>query len=557
MKKIFLILSVFSLCIINLFSQEVLKSIEEEYFDFLSLQGIVERPSLGYRTLSDSVWEYIEDEEESSKNIWKNYNFGTWYSLWEPEQETDNFFTKGLQHGIFLKVYGPELFNSFNTTAPHGQNDGALWQGRGYNMSFSSGLRFEGYGFELTFKPNLSWSQNLDFDYLPGVYGDKHSYNWGGNIDLVQRYGDNPFWNFDLGDSEIRWTWHSLTFGYGYQNPWLGPAMLNPMLGSNNAPGYLKFDAGLRKTNVVIPGIDLDLGYIEGRIWNGKLEESDYFDKNPDNNYRMINAISGFYSPSFIPGFTLGLNRIFLTNWAPHNFKYLLRLFTLSRSNGSQVGTGEDEDQKFSITTEWTYPQVGFTVYGEFGRDDFSASEQCYPFHTAIYTLGFKKEIPLKNNFQSELIIEFNNFEMSQDFQLQWPYMGFYAHGLIMQGYTNKGQILGAGSGYFGNSQYIQYKVYYSNGLFAFNFHRHSPNINSIFSMAVYETADPNISELNEKWYQNFETNYDFVIDFLYILKNSIMINQEVVFTYTAKTMYNPDAIRFNGYYSLSLKWTI
>ena len=47
----------------TLFAQEALKSTEEEYYDFLSLTGVVARPTLGYRTLSDSVWELDEDEE--------------------------------------------------------------------------------------------------------------------------------------------------------------------------------------------------------------------------------------------------------------------------------------------------------------------------------------------------------------------------------------------------------------------------------------------------------------------------------------------------------------
>ena len=44
-----------------LFSQESLKSTEEEYYDFLSLQGITKRPYLNYRTLSDSDWTIMEE----------------------------------------------------------------------------------------------------------------------------------------------------------------------------------------------------------------------------------------------------------------------------------------------------------------------------------------------------------------------------------------------------------------------------------------------------------------------------------------------------------------
>lgn len=44
------------------YSQEALKSTEEEYFDFLSLLGLTERPALNYRTLSDSVWAIKETD---------------------------------------------------------------------------------------------------------------------------------------------------------------------------------------------------------------------------------------------------------------------------------------------------------------------------------------------------------------------------------------------------------------------------------------------------------------------------------------------------------------
>ena len=64
------------------------------------------------------------------------------------------------------------------------------------------------------------------------------------------------------------------------------------MLGSNNAPTYPKFDIGLRKTKIVIPGINWHFGDIEARLWTGLLKESDYFDNNPNNNKNMLNALS-------------------------------------------------------------------------------------------------------------------------------------------------------------------------------------------------------------------------------------------------------------------------
>ena len=146
------------------FSQETLKSIEEEYYDFLSLTGAAERPTLGYRTLSDSEWNILDENHP-----WQNNNLGTKRTVWEGSEGT-NWFTRGFEHNIKFKVYGPEWYNSYNSAAPYGQNDGALWQGKGYNTSLTGGARMEAFGFELTVKPQISFSQNQSFDYLIDTY---------------------------------------------------------------------------------------------------------------------------------------------------------------------------------------------------------------------------------------------------------------------------------------------------------------------------------------------------------------------------------------------------
>ncbi len=540
-------------------AQEALKSTEEEYYDFLSLTGIVERPTLGYRTLSDSVWNFkeIESFEENSDgtytkvrvpgkqsdgNIWKNNNLGTTYTLWQPSAPADNWFARGLKQGLTARIFGPEWFNSYNTAAPYGQNDGALWQGKGYNTALTTGLRLEGYGFELTFKPQISWSQNREFESNKAVYPSPYSYTFHAGtvyhaIDLVQRYGDKSFFTYDWGDTEVRWTLNTLTFGFGTQNPWLGPAYLNPMLGSNNAPGYFKFDAGLRKTEVKIPFIGWSLGYIEGRIWLGQLEESDYFDTNPDNNKRMLTGMSASYNPSFIPGFTVGLNRVFMTYWKAENVKNITRL--LKKDNVNSTGNGNDEDQKFSIFVDWIFPKIGFEVYGEFGRDDFSNDEKSNPFHTAIYTVGAKQYIPLPFNLRSELNIEWNNFETSQDYQFVGYYPGYYSHGFVNQGYTNRGQSLGSATCWAGNSQLIQYKVLYPKGYTAIKFHRFCPNNNSIYGQAANTSADAFDGPIYDRWYANFETYFVYGIESNYFIFSDLNLDAAFNYVYIRHRNYS------------------
>ena len=56
----------------SLAAQEALKSTEEEYYDFLSIQGKARRGFLSYRTLSDSVWTLETDAEtgEEVDHLW-------------------------------------------------------------------------------------------------------------------------------------------------------------------------------------------------------------------------------------------------------------------------------------------------------------------------------------------------------------------------------------------------------------------------------------------------------------------------------------------------------
>lgn len=510
-RALFVFSLIFCLLPLSLSAQEALKSIEEEYYDFLSLNGVVERPTLGYRTLSDSVWNFKEVESfeenedgtftkvrvdgvDSDANVWKNNNLGTRYTLWQAATPVDNWFMRGINQGLVARVYGPEWFNSYNTAAPYGQNDGALWQGRGYNTALTAGVRLEGYGFELTFKPQVSWMQNREFELFDNsaYYTNKYAYIWGyGNnvgADAPQRFGDSSFWTYDWGDSEIRWTWKTFTLGFGTQSPWTGPAWINPIIHSNNAATYPKFDIGLRKTQINLPICNLYIGDIEGRLWTGYLSESKYFDDDDSNNHNLFHGLSISYSPSFLPGLTLSANRACLVKYSLSNLKFIIPIAKNTNVDGSEPGAGED--QKMSLSANWLFPKVGLEIYGELGLDDYGSLE-VYIERTMIYTVGVKKTMPIskKYNLKGELFFEWNNTEMSQDFQWQWPY-SFGFHHQITQGYTNKGQWLGSGIGYGGNSQFIGFRLFHQYGDSCICLQHANPDINYIYSKTILSTAD-------------------------------------------------------------------
>lgn len=455
---------------ISIFGQEKLLSDAELYYDFEALIGNTESQSLNFRTLSDSKWNF----SDSINSIWQNAKM---------ETKISNSF----------KIYAPELFVSYNSASPYGQNDGILWQGKGTNTYFSTGIRFEKYGFEITLKPEFAFSSNHQYDYVkPNFVGSLYEnkaadfgYFGVGKPDAPQRFGNKSYTQIGWGDSEIRYSYRRWTLGIGTQYIWLGPAKINPIMHSNNAPSYPKVDVGLRKASINLWG--WYAGDIEARMWIGKLQESDFFDNDPINNKFIISGLAVGIAPSFLKGLTLFANRTFLAQWEKKSFKSLYELINLPLNTN---GARDNWDQRASLGFDYLLPKAGVEFYTEIGLNDHSPGIDGYiryPFHSMAYTAGFRKFIPIgkqNNKMRGELLVEVTNLEMSQDFQFQWA-STFYAHHEIKQGYTNRGQWLGAGNGTGGNSQFVGFTIYHPKGKINTFVHRQNPDNDYIYQFSI------------------------------------------------------------------------
>lgn len=576
MKRLLAIIA-FTFILSSLNSQESLKSTEENYYDFLSLVGKTDRPTLNYRTLSDSEWITSEDTDHP----WKNQNLGKKHELWKSSTETNNWFTKGLNLNGNLKIYGPEWFNSYNTEAPYGQNDGALWQGRGYNTSLSAGARFEALGFEVTVKPMVCFSENRNFEYINSNYPEftyasdgtitgktiyagkasKYGYYGVRFIDAPQRFGDKSFWDFDWGDTEIRWSWHNFTTGFGTQAPWIGPAHINPIIHSNNAASYPKFDIGLRKTSIFMPHFGWHLGDIEFRGWWGKLTESDWFDNDDSNNDTLIAGVSAAYAfPGIFKGFSVGFNRTMLSHW---NLKDKYSLFRIYVPN--MHGGDDESDQRFSLTFDYLLPIAGLDLYLEWARNDFSPNMDFivrYPFHTQGWTFGTKKSFIIKENYGLNLLLELTYLELSADYDrlINW-YATFYAHHKITQGYTNKGQWLGAGIGTGGNSQYLGVEFYYPKGSVELFAQRTNPDLDYTMYIDAKNDAE-NIKNGDFIAERSIYAKLDFGISTMYFYNTNLQLFGKIVFDWehnplNINTGYGTSNYRYNFVFQAGVKYSL
>ena len=505
-------------------AQEALLSGPERHYDFLALEGEVERPYLNYRTLSDSVW----TESESP-----------------------------------IRLYGPELFTSFNSANPYGQNDGVLWQGKGFNASLSGGARLETHGFELTLKPQLAGSQNSAYELLPSGSNANYSpyaYFMGpslGYIDAPQRFGADPFWTFSWGDSEIRYTWKTFTMGFGTQSIWLGPARINPILHSNNAAPYPKIDIGLRRQALTLPFLDRYAGDVEARAWWGQTTESEYFDNVSSNDHNLITGLSLSYAPVFIPGATFGFHRTMLSKWNAMDYSAIFTLlWPLMEGNA-----GKDErDQRGSITFDYVLPGVGAELYFEYARNDYSSSIDHvirYPFHAQGYTLGARKAVKISpaRGIKGQFVVELSNLESSRDYEILPNNATFYAHHIITQGYTNGGQWLGAGIGTGGNSQYAAFEVFFPDASLNVFLQRVNPNNDYVWFLNIEENRHDKVTD--EK---RFRTDVSFGIEGT--LSTSKKVSMQYAFVATDSHNYdygpNPKSIhRYNIHVSTGFSFAL
>ena len=562
MKKYFVVLVCLCLSFFA-FGQESLKSYEEDYYLMLSLTGEAKRNYLSYRTLSDSIWTV----DSSSDVPWQDRNLGTVFTF-TPETSVHNWFVDGIDRSFKLKVFGPDWYNSYNTAAPFGQNDGALWQGRGYNSSLTGGVMLKAYGFEMTLKPQLCFSQNLEFELVSTTKtqnGSEYWY-WWGDCDAPQRFGDDAFWTFDWGDSDIRYNFYTFTVGFGTQAVWLGPARQNALLLSNNAPTFPKLDIGLNRTSLYLPFLNWYLGDIEMHSWVGKLTESDYFDDDESNDHNQYSGFTFSWSVPHIKGLTFGFNKVCMCKWGDAYWLYYLNPFFVGNVFGKWVNTSKNingEDCKASFTMDWLFEKVGFELFAEIGVDDYLANGlkfyeyARYPFHTITYTAGFCKSFVLSSthNIRGELEAEFDFTEGSRDYY-NWPgnTPNFGFHYQITQGYTNRGQWLGSGIGYGGNSQYVSFTVYSPHGYDKIFVGRNNIDNNWVNYQISMGTSD---NERASKWYTAYKANFYTGVETLWFIPAGFSVKAGALYDLIINPCYESDNYWNNFQFSLDFKWTL
>ncbi len=511
----------------SLFSLEQSNSIITDYYDYLSLIGKAENPVLMYNSFSNSNWETDET------HLWSEVLPGH-----------SPLFSR---QGISLRIISPESIISVNTSYDRSElSDGSWWQGRGLNGFMTGGIILNSSWFELTFMPELWFAQNLYYAILPSAVESEYGYFVYSSIDLPQRMGEEALYRFNWGQSGFRLNWNNLTLGFSNENILWGPSKVNSLLMSNNASGFPHIDFGLRKTPT-------PLGDFEFYAVRGMVSESDYYDSDPDNNNTFISGITTGYSPAIVPGLTIGLKWVLMTNW--ENWEKSWQLQWLGYDFTNVYFGGDQMDMKGSVTLEWEFPEVGFEWYLEFFREDYSPSLRYIllsPGHAAGWTVGGQKAFPLSKNRGIRATVEWNELIQSRDYEIDLGAGGiYYTHSRVPHGFTNLGQLLGAGIGGGSDSETFLLDYYDTWGKAGIMFQRINWN-----KMYLYRDPDLKSSPDGADYLkQNVEINLG--LNGSLFLPNNVNIFGNMIFSYNMNYNYIENNDKFNFYGSIGIKYLL
>jgi hypothetical protein len=372
-------------------------------------------------------------------------------------------------HGIRYDIVRPSATFRYNTGFAYGSNDGPVWAGRG----LTSAVQFGGFArwgpASLTLAPMVFRAENRAFFIIPtgrpgaGAFGNALF----GGVDLPQRFGDGAYSQLDPGQSTIRVDLPIVSFGASTANMGWGPGTEYPLLLGNNAAGFPHLFVG-SSAPIDIFILKLHVNY----MW-GELAQSEFSPVTGPNLYtsraepgrkRFATGFVVAAEPRGITGLEVGGARFFHSIWPRSGIprSYLTKALQgflkkgLPRGQPSDPRLPQDIDERgiadnqlIEVFARWVLPHSGFELSAEYGRDDHSYDfrdlEQ-EPDHSRFYNFGVRKVISLDAASMTAARFELINFQLPSLSR----YRGegeIYLHGLLRQGHTQRGQLLGADVG--------------------------------------------------------------------------------------------------------------
>lgn len=354
-----------------------------------------------------------------------------------------------------FKILPIGLNQQYNSHHAYGWNDGLMIPAKAYQVLFSAGV-FTRFGpLSIQLMPEALYASNpRHLDQADQIASDAYS-GYISTADIPQYYWAPNYSNLTYGQSSIRLTFDPVSFGISNENLRWGPGRRNSLVMSPGSRGFKHLTLNTSKP------VRTPIGSLEGQIITGRLEQSDDpSNLSKVNEWRYLSGMVFNYQPLWVPGLSLGLSRVFqMYHSDVEGAADYFPLFQAFEKNK----TDEDNkrrDQLTSVFARLLIPNAGAEIYTEFARNDHSVDIRDFtmePNHSRAYLVGFQKLSKLKK-LDERLLIGAEITQLSQAPTRHVRDAGtFYTHGQILQGYTHRGEVLGAGIGPGGNIQTLEF----------------------------------------------------------------------------------------------------
>jgi hypothetical protein len=367
----------------------------------------------------------------------------------------------------------PEVEMVKNSSLPFSVHSGSLWAGKGRNTRITTGIHFELGPLRAIVAPEFLDSENsfwilrdtIRF-YAPPIPKDRQGkgfvFPWympPYSIDQPLRMGPSRIRRTDPGQSSALLYVGPVAFGAATENEWWGPGIRNAIILSDNAGGFPHLVLRTSAPRATKYGV------FDARLIVGGLTETNYFDTTGTNNLRSISLLGVSYQPPNNRNLTLGVARsVFGTvdKWGTIPGRVLRVFANTGRpanhalSDSSETPGGED--QLFSMFARWAFPADGFEIYTELARMELPSNLRdllIAPNHTQGYTLGLQWRKPAPPGGHSVRVQgEVTTLEQSATFRDR-PVGSFYTSRRVIQGYTQRGKVIGASIGPGASGQWL------------------------------------------------------------------------------------------------------
>jgi len=340
-----------------------------------------------------------------------------------------------------------QITQQYVTAQPFQELDGPMIASSGYQVMASAGVFAKLGPLTIQLQPQYVSASNNDFR------GTKQTPNY-----------QQSSW----GNSSIRLNAGPVSIGISSENITWGPSLMNPLLMSAHAPGFLHYTLNSRRP------LRTPIGSFEWQWFATYLDAidprynaiADYSNGDPTKR-RYFNGAMFSYQPKWLQGLSVGVTRVVQepASLFEQNKQWNLLFNNVARVNDASFDVEIQRDQYASAFLRWVWQPAHAEFYTEWGRNDTYYTMRDFiqqPEHSRAYTYGFRKlfgkEIDANRvrNFNKrpqqywQIISEYTRIQQAST----WPVRSagtWYVHGGNMPGYTQYGQIMGAPIGSGGN----------------------------------------------------------------------------------------------------------